>query len=248
MLMIPPYSNYFVISYGLWATERSLCIAMEYLELGNLEKFFTSPMKEDDVIDITIQLSDGLSLMHECGFAHRELKPDVGIQRIQYLHIMILADLLNNILVVQNRSDEDGSRWWVKIGDFSISKRNVAGVTSLRTPVGTVAYMAPEVLGFFSLKELQLSQQKTSPSYTTAVDIWSLGVIVFRIITGEFPFPETIDLARYATLGAPFPIGPLMKAGAPEDCIDFLKRTMAPSAAMRPVAELLPYSPFCKPE
>lgn len=67
----------------------------------------------------------------------------------------------------------------MKIADFGISKRFKD--TTLRTRVGSTAYMAPELIGMLP-KELK------DETYTNAVDIWSLGCVVHQLLTAEIPF------------------------------------------------------------
>jgi serine/threonine protein kinase len=65
---------------GWWEDESELYIAMEYLHLGDLGTLLYTtqqPLPEDDVQHITSQILEGLSLMHQNGFAHRDLKPQV---------------------------------------------------------------------------------------------------------------------------------------------------------------------------
>jgi serine/threonine protein kinase len=55
---------------------------MEYFELGDLKQCLDgidSPLPENQVREIIFQLLEGLSYMHENGFAHRDLKPQVRI-------------------------------------------------------------------------------------------------------------------------------------------------------------------------
>ena len=101
-----------------------------------------------------------------------------------------------NILVVEKRPEH--RKWWVKIGDFGISKRILEDSgTSLHTVIGTRPYCAPEVLGY--LKEYQ----QTSV-YSNKVDIWSLGCVLFNIGTrGHLTFSEA-NLVRYCDGTSPF--------------------------------------------
>lgn len=50
---------------------------MEYLPLGDLQKYMVQPFAEDEAQQITLQLLEGLDFMHSDGFAHRDLKPQV---------------------------------------------------------------------------------------------------------------------------------------------------------------------------
>jgi hypothetical protein len=51
---------------------------MEYFPYGDLDKYITEDITENDVIQITTNLLEGLKIMHAEGFAHRDLKPQVG--------------------------------------------------------------------------------------------------------------------------------------------------------------------------
>ena len=56
---------------------------MEYLELGDLFAYLyqkpQAPLSEAEAKEIACQILEGLSMMHENGFAHRDLKPNVGL-------------------------------------------------------------------------------------------------------------------------------------------------------------------------
>ncbi|XP_061597031.1 SNF-related serine/threonine-protein kinase-like [Cololabis saira] len=67
----------------------------------------------------------------------------------------------------------------VKLTDFGFSNRFQPG-TTLHTSCGSLAYSAPEIL---------LGDEYDAP----AVDIWSLGVILFMLVCGQPPFQETND-------------------------------------------------------
>lgn len=214
------YVHCFVKSYGWWETSNSVSIAMEYLKLGDLQKYLVVPFPEATTQEIVSQLVEGLTFMHDNGFAHRDLKPA-------------------NILVIRHQPD-----WWVKIADFGISKRVKGGyITSLRTKVGTPAYTAPEVLGIFTLEDLRTGQTQT---YTLAVDIWSLGVVTYKLLTNESPFPDPVNLSQYVTLGGLFPMTSLTKVKASSLCGNFVKNAMTASPSRRPSARDLSSSPWVK--
>ncbi|KAJ3574517.1 hypothetical protein NPX13_g4342 [Xylaria arbuscula] len=186
---------------------------MEYLNLGDLQNYLTEPLPEDDTRQITSQIVEGLNFMHEQRFAHRDLKPQ-------------------NILVLRDRPD-----WWVKIADFGLSKR-VEGNTALRTQVGTMAYVAPEVLGIFTLEDLALPRG-TIPVYSMAVDIWSLGLMVYRMRTGQAAFEESQDLSHFVILRRPLSKELLRSHGASDGCIKFIESCLVPSPQERPTVDKL---------
>ena len=52
---------------------------MEYLPNGDLHKHLTSPLPEEAGQRIIFQILEGLQIMHNKGFAHRDLKPAVSL-------------------------------------------------------------------------------------------------------------------------------------------------------------------------
>ncbi|KAM6502304.1 CAMK/RAD53 protein kinase [Amanita muscaria] len=66
----------------------------------------------------------------------------------------------------------------VKVADFGLAKI-VDSLTMLRTMCGTPSYLAPEVV-----------KQENQEGYDNAVDSWSVGVIVFSMLTNSSPFIE----------------------------------------------------------
>ncbi|XP_012277360.1 serine/threonine-protein kinase Nek8-like isoform X2 [Orussus abietinus] len=85
----------------------------------------------------------------------------------------------------------------VKIGDFGVSK-NIAREMGV-TRVGTKCYMAPEVL--------------KGTVYDYKCDIWSLGVILYEMLTKRFPFNvrSQVDLIRQICQGV---LSPLQRGDA----------------------------------
>lgn len=80
LLALAEYAKNFVKSFGWFETPaRELFIAMEYLAKGDLRKYLhaSPPLTIVEAQHIAFQLLEGLSAMHEHGFAHRDLKPGV---------------------------------------------------------------------------------------------------------------------------------------------------------------------------
>ena len=115
-----------------------------------------------------------------------------------------------------------GPDWWVKIGDFGISKR---AEDILETTIGTPAFLAPEVLVRFGYLDDDILE--VCEEYTVAVDIWSLGEIVFRALTAEPVFLNR-SLRKYIMGTLSFPLDVLRAHGVSCEGCDLLKRLMAP--------------------
>lgn len=72
----------------------------------------------------------------------------------------------------------------VRISDFGLS-RQLRENSQMASHVGTVNYLAPEVMN--------------SPNYTNKVDIWSLGVVLFNCLCGQYPFrgDSAVKIVRF---------------------------------------------------
>ncbi|KAF8993679.1 kinase-like domain-containing protein [Cyathus striatus] len=96
-------------------------------------------------------------------------------QALAYIHSKGVAhrDLKpENILLTDHRPPI------VKVADFGLAKA-VDSMTMLRTMCGTPSYLAPEVV-----------KQQNEEGYDNLVDSWSVGVIVFSMLTNAAPFIE----------------------------------------------------------
>lgn len=113
----------------------------------------------------------------------------------------------------------------VKIGDFGVSKHS-DGSTEWRTTTGTTPFMAPEI------QELSTSCEESS-AYTTAVDIWSLGCLVYYMITKTLPFPETRNLIDFLRNQSPFPLRTAVARTVPDPAIEFIASLLQPLPANR---------------
>jgi len=146
------------------------------------------------IMDVGIQIAEGLSKAHHKGIIHRDIKSD-------------------NIMV----TDEG----LAKIMDFGLAKlKGVTQLTRTGSTLGTVAYMSPE--------------QARGEQVDHRTDIWSLGVVLYEMVTGEMPFKGEYGQALiYHILNEdPKPIIELNK-GIPESLHTIVNRALEKDPAQR---------------
>ncbi|EPS43108.1 hypothetical protein H072_2887 [Dactylellina haptotyla CBS 200.50] len=203
----PACEEYFVSSLGWFDDNMNTYIAMEYLEHGDLGGYLRERqiLSEPETKDISFQLVCGLRYMHGKNFAHRDLKPG---------NIMIKTGPPN---------------WWVKIGDFGLSKRieETLGISS--TIKGTPAFMAPEVLDAASQNKKLLDAKP--------VDMWSLGEIIFRVLAGRPVFDTGRAIWDYADEKKELPLDILESKRCTPEAIHIFTGLMARKPSDRLTAE-----------
>jgi serine/threonine protein kinase/tetratricopeptide (TPR) repeat protein len=130
-------------------SEGECFISMEYVE-GKSIKELTKEKKLSikEILEIAIQVSEGLTAAHEKGIVHRDIKSD-------------------NIMFTP--------RGQVKIMDFGLAKlKGATKLTSTGSTLGTAAYMSPE--------------QASGEEVDQRSDIFSFGVVLYELLTGQLPF------------------------------------------------------------
>lgn len=100
-----------------------------------------------------------------------------------------------------------------------------------RTQTGTPAFAAPEVLRYFQLSD------SSNNSYTNAVDIWCLGVIVLFMLTSEVLFQDQRRLGRFVAGGFALPLDGLLANKVSAQRCDFIKSSLALKSEDRPTVK-----------
>jgi len=150
--------------YDVDEVDGTLFIAMEFVE-GKTARQLVADRELDllGAVEIAIQISDGLARAHDAGIVHRDIKSD---------NIMVTGDghakLLDFGLAKLLDTGQTSS------GGTPIAEMETVAQTQLGMVLGTVAYMSPE-------------QARGRPVDKTS-DVFSMGVVIYELVTGELPF------------------------------------------------------------
>jgi serine/threonine-protein kinase len=141
-------------------------IAMEFLEGESLRQALTrrGALPVTEVAEILQQAARGLNAAHKLGIIHRDLKPD---------NIFLTYPDDDSVAPVSPPANVQ-----VKLVDFGIAKLRESGAhTQTGMVLGTPAYMSFEQASGMRSDELDARS-----------DIYSLGVVVYEMLTGRTPF------------------------------------------------------------
>ena len=197
-------SPHTIVFYDFGSTDDgSLFIAMELLTGEPLRVWLDRERALDPALTLALvrQICSCLREAHGAGVLHRDLKPE-------------------NIFLCP---PEPGARApFVKVLDFGLAKlsepafgENMPPITSPSITVGTPAYLAPE---------MAITGRKAD----LRSDLYSLGVMVFEMLTGERPYDEKNPHAMMvAHARNPIPQPSRRKQGLPAGSDGFIQVAMA---------------------
>jgi serine/threonine-protein kinase len=157
-------------------------MVMEYLDGGDLSGVLEKQgrLPADQAIAFVLQACEAIAEAHSLGIVHRDLKP-------------------SNLFCIRRRDGQLS----IKVLDFGISKVTVPGaaggaghdmgMTRTTTVVGSPVYMSPE-------------QMQSSKGVDHRTDLWSMGVILYELLTGRIPFDaDTVTELAVQVVTQPVP-------------------------------------------
>ena len=166
--------------YEVNEVENLLFFVMQYVEGKTLKKFIGGrPLPLDQALEFSLEIADAVAEAHRRNVLHRDIKS-------------------SNIMLNERNQP--------KILDFGLAKLiqpvgggpespHTAELTALGTPFGTASYMSPE--------------QARGDRADTRSDIFSLGVVMYEMITGRLPFKgkTSVDVMHAVMHDEPAPLG-----------------------------------------
>jgi len=138
-------------------------IVMEYLEGRDLSQMVADegPLPIEEAVAYVLEACEALAEAHARGIVHRDIKPD-------------------NLFVTRGET----TRKQLKILDFGISKDGVA-----RGQMDLAASETTEIMG--SPHYMSPEQIRSTRDVDARADLWSLGIVLFELLTGTMPFTGT---------------------------------------------------------
>ncbi len=155
-------------------------IAMEFLEGESLRQALArrGALPVAEVAEILQQAARGLNAAHKLGIIHRDLKPDNIFLTYPDDDAVARVSPPANGLVESVAPVSPPANVQVKIVDFGIAKLRESGAhTQTGMVLGTPAYMSFEQASGMRSDELDARS-----------DVYSLGVVVYEMLTGRTPF------------------------------------------------------------
>jgi serine/threonine protein kinase len=176
--------------------------------------------EEDQVGRMAVMMFRAIEYCHSHGIAHRDLK-------------------LDNWLFEKENGE-------LKLIDFGLSKKfysgsyNHHGQHRMTSFLGTPGFVAPE------MQQTHLGERS---SYTFKVDVWSLGIIVFALLSGKMPFKRRptdcvpLEDKEGRVYRRSFSKSPWTN-NISHSCIDFVESLLDPNPETRPSAQEALEHPF----
>src|SRR5215468_8172415 len=148
--------------YEIGSDGKRQFIATEFIEGVTLRtRLADGRMKLCDAVAIAVQVASALAAAHEAGVVHRDVKPE---------NIMLRPD------------------GYVKVLDFGIAKLTQGGRAQEHQELATTAALQTRTGLILGTGRYMSPEQARGQKVDARSDIWSLGVVLYEIVTGSPPF------------------------------------------------------------
>jgi serine/threonine-protein kinase len=150
------------------------------------------------LIHVIEQIGQALANAHAHGVAHRDIKPE-NILVGPYSEVLLLDWGLAKVWSRDGKTSDDDNQAAKTVLD---NDKSITGYGKLQ---GTLCYMSPE-------------QIRRDPDISFSTDIYSLGSVLYEVLTGQTPFSgdksyEVIDMVQNQTPPSPSSVSKLKVPG-----------------------------------
>ena len=193
--------------HGIEESEGTRALVLELVEGPTLaDRIAKGPIPVDEALPIAKQIAEALEAAHEAGVIHRDLKP-ANIKVKDDGTVKVLDFGLTKALDTAPASDPDQS------------PTLTAAATQMGVIMGTAAYMSPE-------------QARGKPVDKRA-DIWSFGVVLYEMLTGQRAFQgEDVSLTLASVMKSDVNVATL-PPDLPANVRTVLRRCLEKDASQR---------------
>ncbi|MGH9475205.1 MAG: protein kinase domain-containing protein [Terriglobales bacterium] len=193
--------------YEIASHDGRLAIAMQWLEGATLKQKLRPgfPLPLDTTLDLGTQVADALTAAHAKGIVHRDIKP-------ANLFVTVRGDVkVLDFGIARQVSDPD-----LKVDP----EAPTAGSSSSGSLAGTMAYMSPE--------------QALGMDLDARTDLFSLGAVLYQMITGRLPFAGRTAAAFHDALLHQVPVLPShLNAQSPPELDRIILRALEKDKSLR---------------
>jgi serine/threonine protein kinase len=189
---------------------------------ANSDGTLNSPFGTTELLDVAIQIADGLEAAHHKGIIHRDIKPgnifvtNRGEVKILDFGVAKLIDF--NEEVRDGNSDQIGRE--SRQQGLSTPVVSNPHLTRTGTPMGTAGYMSPE--------------QALGHELDARTDLFSFGAVLYEMVCGQKAFQGDSKLSTLAAIAKdePKPIGQVV-SGIPPELERLINRCLRKDPARR---------------
>ena len=171
--------------YDFWRDPEGAYLVMRWLRGGNLgSRILAGALEPSRIALILDQVASALAAAHRSGVIHRDIKPD-------------------NILL-----DDEGNAY---LADFGIAKDIAAPQTPSRTGTSPQTYLTSADFIVGSPAYISPEQARSVQDISAASDIYSLGITLFEMLTGQKPFPQESSISDLLEMHIKQPVPSIRK-------------------------------------